>query len=238
MAIVGLISIVAAIPYARSQLIDWRSVWCFGIPGMVGTFIGAWFGGLAAASLQLVVFGGVLFVAAYLMLTKSRSKSPEVGIAAVHLAPFWKIAREGTVVGVITGFVGVGGGFLIVPALVVLAKLPMRLAVGTSLMIIAIKAAVGFVKYEYDLLAHHSSVDGQTILVFAVIGVLGSIIGHFINARLNQRVLQQCFAGFLFLIGGFVILHEGSNLVGTAMPKAMQTESDTITQQSRSDRRP
>jgi len=225
MAIVGLISVVAALPYAKSKLIDWQSVWYFGIPGMLGTFIGAWLGGIVAESLQLVVFGGVLLAAAYLMLTNPQNENDgnDGDTVTIDRSPIWKIALEGTLVGVITGFVGVGGGFLIVPALVILGKLPMRLAIGTSLVIIALKAAVGFAKYQHYLLAHNSSVDGQTISVFVILGIVGSLIGRTINARLNQRVLQQVFAGFLLLIGGFVILHEGSKLASPSVSDAAQT---------------
>jgi len=219
MAIVGLISMVAAIPYAKSKLVDWRSVWCFGIPGMLGTFVGAWLGGLAAEAIQLVVFGGVLLAAAYIMLRKSDADEDENAdggenneATGQHRSPVWKIALEGTVVGIVTGFVGVGGGFLIVPALVVFGGLPMRLAVGTSLVIIAMKAAIGFTKYQQYLLAHEMSVDGQTILVFVLIGIVGSLIGKSLNARMNQRMLKKVFAVFLILLGGFVIVHEGSKL--------------------------
>ena len=223
MAIVGLISAFAAVPYARLQLIDWRSVWYFGIPGMLGTLVGAWLGGIASEALQLVVFGGVLLVAAYLMLNKPLHQEEEGIELAQPGSPIWKIAIEGTIVGVITGFVGVGGGFLIVPALVVLGKLPMRLAIGTSLVIIVIKAAVGFAKYEHYLLANNSNVDGQTILVFAIVGCLGSFLGRSINARLNQRVLQRVFAAFLILIGSFVILLEGSKLANQTASENVQT---------------
>lgn len=134
MAIVGLISIAAAIPYAKAKLIDWRSVWFFGIPGMLGTLVGAWLGGLSTDALQLIVFGIVLLVAAYSMLRPARPESsPERADTTTSTSPIWKIGIEGMIVGVITGFVGVGGGFLIVPALVLLANLPMRLAIGTSL---------------------------------------------------------------------------------------------------------
>tara|TARA_R110002049_G_scaffold50370_3_gene143090 strand:+ start:130864 stop:131784 length:921 start_codon:yes stop_codon:yes gene_type:complete len=218
MAIVGLISIVAAVPYARSKQIDWRSVWYFGIPGMLGTFVGAWLGGISSEALQLAVFGGVLLVAAASMLRKSSAKQPSQGTNESHASPIWKIATEGTVVGIVTGFVGVGGGFLIVPALVLLGNLPIRLAIGTSLVIIAAKSTIGFAKYEHYLLSHHSSVDLQTILVFVTIGILGSVIGRSINARLNQHVLKNVFAAFLILLGGFVIVREGSKVLSP--PKA------------------
>ena len=229
MAIVGLISIAAAIPYAKARQIDWRSVWFFGIPGMLGTFIGAWFGGLSTDAIQLTVFGAVLLVAAYSMLRKPKpatiqdvhsevdgsSSNDEVEDDELDdrtLPPVWKIGVEGTVVGVVTGFVGVGGGFLIVPALVLLGNLPMRLAIGTSLVIIAAKSAVGFAKYEQHLLANGSDVDLSTILIFVVIGIFGSIVGSAINARLNQETLKKVFAIFLVFLGGFVMLREGSKL--------------------------
>ena len=160
MAIVGLISVAAAIPYARSKLVDWRSVWYFGIPGMLGTFIGAWFGGIAADAMQLAVFGGVLIGAAYAMLSKSKVDNEQV--TELHRSPIWIVTGEGVVVGVVTGFVGVGGGFLVVPALVVLGRLPIRLAIGTSLVIIALKAAIGFTKYQHYLMARDSSVNITT----------------------------------------------------------------------------
>ena len=213
MAIVGLISIAAAIPYARTKQVDWRSVWYFGIPGMLGTFIGAWLGGIAAESVQLVVFGVVLLAAAYSILRKPKGGSDQNEAVELYRSPIWKIAVEGTVVGIVTGFVGVGGGFLIVPALVVLGRLPLRLAIGTSLIIIAMKAAVGFARYEQYLLSHNLSVDVQTVITFAAIGVVGSVIGRSINARLNQRVLRHVFAGLLILLGGFVVVREGSRLL-------------------------
>lgn len=224
MAIVGLISIAAAIPYAKGKQIDWRSVWYFGIPGMFGTFVGAWLGGLSSAALQLVVFGGVLIGAAYVMLRKPKSPEDESeDVSQLPRSPIWKIAIEGTVVGMITGFVGVGGGFLIVPALVVFGRLPMRLAIGTSLVIIAMKSAIGFAKYQQYLMAHDMSVDIQTVAIFVAIGVVGSLVGKSINARFNQRVLKQVFAVFLILLGGFVIVREGSRLFSPEHTTAAST---------------
>ena len=213
MAIVGLISIAAAIPYGRTKQIDWRSVIYFGIPGTLGTYIGAWLGGIASEVLQLVVFGFVLLVAAYSMLRKRKAENDRVSDdAESYTPPIPKVAMEGTVVGIVTGFVGVGGGFLIVPALVILGHLPMRLAIGTSLVIIAAKSAVGFAKYQQYLLNHDLTVDVRTIAIFTVIGILGSLIGRAINQRLNPHALKRVFAVFLILLGGFVIVREGSKL--------------------------
>lgn len=230
MAIVGLISIAAAIPYAKAKQIDWRSVWYFGIPGMLGTFVGAWLGGLATEAIQLVVFGGVLIAAAYVMLRKTKpgADADDGNEEDKQLrSPIWKIALEGTVVGIVTGFVGVGGGFLIVPALVVFGRLPIRLAIGTSLVIIALKAAIGFAKYQQYLMAHDMSVDSHTVLIFVPLGVLGSLIGKSVNARMNQRLLKNVFAVFLILLGGFVIVNEGSKL---ALPSSKQSSAASTTE--------
>ncbi|MFK8112079.1 MAG: sulfite exporter TauE/SafE family protein [Rubripirellula sp.] len=213
MAIVGLISVMAAIRYARSKQIDWRSVWYFGIPGMLGTFIGAWLGGLASEVMQLLVFGVVLIAAAYAMFRKPTADENDDAEFGLHRSPIWKIGIEGTVVGIVTGFVGVGGGFLIVSALVVFGRLPMRLAIGTSLVIIVLKAAIGFAKYQQYLVANEMSVDGQIILIFVLTGVVGSMIGKSLNSQLNQRMLKQSFAVFLVLLGGFVIVSEGRKFV-------------------------
>ncbi len=215
MAIVGLISIAAAIPYGRTKQIDWRSVIYFGIPGMLGTYLGAALGGISSEILQLIVFGFVLLAAAYSMLRKPMSLQT-LKADQQHDSPIWKVAIEGTIVGVVTGFVGVGGGFLIVPALVILGKVPMRLAIGTSLIIIAAKSVVGFATYQSYLLDHNLSVDFGTILIFAAIGIACSFIGRAINQRLNQQALKQVFGVFLILLGGFVIVREGSKFFAGA----------------------
>ena len=223
MAIVGLISIAAAIPYARAGQIDWRSVLYFGVPGMFGTLAGAWLGGMASAALQLGVFGLVLLAAAVVMFRPR----PAVDEAEQQSrSPLWKIAAEGSVVGVVTGFVGVGGGFLIVPALVVLGRLPMRLAIGTSLVIIAIKAAVGFAKYQHYLSANDLTVDTTTILLFTAIGGVGTALGRALNAKLDQQSLRKAFAVFLVVLGRFIIFTEGSKFLSddqaTENPPASQ----------------
>ena len=214
MVIVGLISLAAAVPYGRAHLIDWRSVWYFGLPGMFGTLVGAWLGGLSPETLQLAVFGAVLVAAAVVMLrgTSAEKGSQQDIVDPSQRSPIWKIATEGTVVGVVTGFVGVGGGFLIVPALVIFGRLPMRIAIGTSLVIIALKSAIGFIKYQHYLMNHEMSVDIKTVVLFTTIGIAGSMVGRTLNARMNQYWLKRSFAAFLILLGGWVFVHEGSKI--------------------------
>ena len=222
MAIVGAISVAGAIPYARKNLIDWNSVGLFGVPAMVGTFIGAWLGGLASDAVQLTVFGAVLLLSAGLMFRKAFGKKQNVDEAeaterpTLNLRTGLLIVVEGIVVGALTGFVGVGGGFLIVPALFILGKLPMRMAIATSLVIIVMKSLVGFLKYQQFLTQHGMSVDWATIAIFVAIGSVGCVVGQQLNSRLNQRALKQAFAVFLVLIGGFVMFREGGKLFRSA----------------------
>lgn len=241
MAIVGLISVAAAIPYARAGQIDWRSVWFFGLPGMLGTFIGAWLGGIASDALQLIVFAVVLFVAAFSMLQRRKStdgsaasKDDENMKIEANRPKISMVAVEGTVVGVVTGFVGVGGGFLIVPALVLLGRLSMRLAIGTSLVIIAAKSAVGFAKYEQLLLSMGSNVDVRVISVFVVLGVLGSVVGRSISNKLDQATLKRTFAVFLIVLGAFVIFREGRKVLPSRSPGVAAFESHDAYQEMRS----
>lgn len=219
MAIVGAISLTGAVPFARRKQVDWQSVFLFGLPAMLGTFVGAWLGGLATDAVQLTVFGAVLLLAAGLMVRKAFGKKANSDVEEDFLRPALNFSRgglivfEGTIVGVLTGFVGVGGGFLIVPALLILGKLPMRTAIGTSLVIVVLKSVVGFLKYQNFLVEHGLSVDWPTIGIFVAIGVIGCFFGQTLNSKLNQRVLKKVFAVFLILLGSFVLIKEGSQLL-------------------------
>lgn len=232
MAIVGLISFAGAIPKAAAKHVDWKSVVWFGIPAMLGTYLGAWLGGLASNALQLTIFGLVVILAAVFMMRNAFGKSQEdIDDVPVKRRPhnFYclvKITCEGVMVGALTGFVGVGGGFLIVPALLMLEKLPIRSAIGTSLVIITMKSAIGFGKYQSMLGSQGLSVDFQTIAAFSVIGIAGCAIGQRLNAKMNQQSLKKVFAVFLVLIGAYVIFHEGGKLVESpSQPPALQIEN-------------
>lgn len=215
LAIVGCLAAVGAVPYARHRQIDWRSAWLFGIPGMLGTFAGAWLAIFVSGAVQLVLFAFVMLVAAWFMFRSAlldppnhtnlaHSRTPDVP----HRHPAWQIITEGIAVGVLTGLVGVGGGFLIVPALVLLGGLPMRLAVGTSLVVIGLKSMAGFAKYWWSQQALHLSFDWTVIAWFVAIGAVGLFFGEHYSRRANQRLLKQSFAGFLVAMGVFVMWQE------------------------------
>ena len=203
LVIVGSIALLGAIPYLKQRLIDWKVVMLFGIPGMIGTYIGAW---LATAYLsgiqQLAIFALVMLLASYFMLKPNAFLNK--GNKQRHLL---KIIIDGLTVGIITGIVGVGGGFLIVPALVLLGGLTMRVAVASSLVIIALKSFTGFMKY-WDAIAKDPTMhlDWQIIGLMIVLGGLGSIVGNKLANKIPQDKLKKLFGIFLIIMGLYILI--------------------------------
>ena len=141
LAIVGGIAFIAAIGPTLRRRVDWASVLFFGIPALAGTVGGVWVSQFMSGAWQLAIFAVVMMLAAVLMFRGGGEGATEDRPPRTRRDLALAVA-EGVGVGVLTGIVGVGGGFLIVPALVLLARLPMRIAVGTSLVIIALKSVV------------------------------------------------------------------------------------------------
>ena len=199
--IVAGISLFGSVSYIRRKTVSWKHFWAFGIPGMLGTYGGAWIGTIVDSRWQLLVFSLLMIVAAVLMW-RSKPKPPGQQTEMNYA----KVTLEGLVVGVITGFVGVGGGFLIVPALVLLAGLSMPVAIGTSLLIIVIKSMAGFVKYYAVMAAQDIQFDWLVIGIMIVGGVFGSVFGSKLGRSLPKEKLQKGFAAFLVAMGIFVIV--------------------------------
>jgi uncharacterized membrane protein YfcA len=209
LAIVGGISLIGAIPYALQQRVDWKSVVFFGLPGMGGTYLGAYLARYVSGTVQLLLFAVMMVLAGVMMLRPHKFEGTSHQPQA-----YWQIALEGVAVGVVTGLVGVGGGFLIVPALVLLGGLPMPIAVGTSLLIIALKSFSGWYKYLHVLAVLGLRLDWKILGVFTVIGVIGGLVGNVIGTRLPQATLRRAFAYFLFAMGGVVLWHNLSRVLG------------------------
>lgn len=199
LAIVGLVALAGSGPYIRDKLVDWRTVVLFGLPGIAGTYLGAWSSVFVSGGIQLLTFAVVMLLAAVMMLKPVRIEENQEVNREIH-----KISLDGFVVGALTGFVGVGGGFLIVPALVLLGGLAMQQAIATSLVVIALKSLVGFIKYVDVLEAQHLTLDPLVIAFFAVAGVIGSLGGNAVASSLPQEKLKTGFAIFLVLMAGFI----------------------------------
>ena len=200
LAIVGCIALFGSLAYIKDKLVDWRSVLFFGTPGMIGTYGGATLAGFAPTILQLITFGVVMLLASYLML-----KPMTIELEGSSERHPNKIIIDGLFVGLITGFVGVGGGFLIVPALAILGGLPIRVAVGTSMFIIFLKSGAGFIKYVDVLNQLDLNLDYKIILLFSLVGILGSFLGKYVSNKIPQSMLKKGFGGFLIAMGGFIL---------------------------------
>jgi uncharacterized membrane protein YfcA len=200
LAVVGSIALVGALPYMARRMIDWRSLGLFGIPGMAGTWIGAWIAAFVSGPTQLLVFALVMLLAAFLML-----RNQPVVTSAPVTRHAWKVVADGLAVGVLTGFVGVGGGFLIVPALVLLGGLDMHRAVATSLAIIALKSFAGFWKYLDVLDDRGLQLDWGVLGTVTLLGVIGSMVGNRLAVRLPHAKLKKGFGVFLVFMGIFII---------------------------------
>lgn len=201
LGIVGLISIAGFIPYSLKKQVQWRSVLFFGIPGMAGAYGGAFLSHYLSGTFQLLLFAAVMLAASVMMFRNNNTIIDEPG--KTH--DWWKIVLEGLGVGMLTGLVGVGGGFMIVPALVLLVGLPMHLAVGTSLAIITLNSVSGFFKYMDVLKSLDLHINWHLIIIFALLGAVGSFVGRTIGTKLSQEKLRKGFAVFLVFMSAYII---------------------------------
>jgi uncharacterized membrane protein YfcA len=205
--VVGSIAAAACVPYARSRQVDRRSVLWFGLPGMAGAWTGATIAAWVPGPVQLATFASVMLLAAWRMLRGGVLKRQD------HVAPRAAIVAGGTGVGLLSGLVGVGGGFLIVPALVLLAGVPMGSAVGTSLAVIAMNSFAGFARYLPVLEAEGLEPDWSILVVIAAVGMLGSLAGHRLGRRLPQSTLRKVFGAFLVVMGVFISIEVAPRLL-------------------------
>jgi hypothetical protein len=206
--IVGAIATAGSIRYQRLGLVDWRTVILMGVPGMLGAFLGATLSRLLSGHVQLLVFGLVAIAAAGRMLTMR--KTPDE-FTPTKREP-WQPILVGIGIGLLTGIVGVGGGFLIVPALVVFLGLPMRGAIGTSLVIIVANCLVGFAK---QWIGHHEElpIHWWVVGLFAAVGAVGSVAGAALAPKLPQAKLRIAFGWVLVAIGLATVVIESAALV-------------------------
>ncbi|MBF0129443.1 MAG: sulfite exporter TauE/SafE family protein [Alphaproteobacteria bacterium] len=178
----------------------------FAVFSSMGTYLGARIGLLMPASLQLALFAVVMLAAAWRMLRpEGAAPTGETGDTAKAVTParIARIALPGFLVGGLAGMVGVGGGFLIVPALVLLSGLPMKRAVGTSLAIVTANSLAGFAGYAGDI-----AIDYPLMATFTAIAVAGSFAGTAASRHVSAPVLKKGFAGLLVVVAVYIIARE------------------------------
>ncbi len=207
LGIVAVTATITALQHWRHGNVNLKITAIFGVFGVLGTYAGALVGVITPVIIQLGIFSLVMYAAAWKML-KPQPQHKSVG-AAVADCPdghcddlqYKHIAVHGIAVGILTGIVGVGGGFLIVPALVLLSGLSMKKAVGTSLSIVALKSFAGFAGY-----AGAVSIDYTMMASFTAIAIIGSVVGSQLSHRLPASLLKRGFGVFLVFVASYILV--------------------------------
>lgn len=202
LVVVGVTSTVALVTHARAGRVRWRTGALFGGAGMAGAYAGGRLAQYLSGTVLLAAFAVMMLVTAVAMLRSRRG-----GTAPPRpRLPVGKILAEGAAVGLVTGLVGAGGGFLVVPALVLLGCLPMPIAVGTSLLVIAMQSLAGLTGH-----LHSVAIDWRLTAAITAVAVLGSLAGSRLAGRIDPALLRRAF-GWLVVVMGAGLL--GRQLVG------------------------
>ena len=205
--VVGVTSAAGAISHARAGRVRWRTGLLFGGAGVVGAFLGGTLGGYLPGEVLLVAFA-LMMVATSVAMIRGRKVDESKRHREVPVA---RVLLDGLVVGLVTGLVGAGGGFLVVPALALLGGLPMSVAVGTSLLVITMKSLGGLFGYLSSV-----TLDWPLVLAVTAAAVVGSVIGGRLTGRIPEVALRKGFGWFVLVMGGFVLVQQAP--AGTALP--------------------
>ncbi|MDN3694032.1 sulfite exporter TauE/SafE family protein [Chryseobacterium tructae] len=213
--IVGMSSAVGSITYFKKGLVNFKMALIFGIPSIISIFLTRmyWLPLIPDELLSirgftvtkniflLLLFAFLMILASYKMIknqTTEEVSGNELNTNKVLLA-----AGEGTMVGILTGLVGAGGGFMIIPALVNLLKVPIKTAIGTSLVIISLNSLIGFFSS-----ISNAKIEWNVLITIAVIAIIGIIIGSQISKKIDGEKLKPAFGWFILVMGIYIITKE------------------------------
>lgn len=215
--IVGTSSLIGAVPKYKQGLISIKTAIVFGIPSIIAVFatrklivpaipdevftVGGFV--VTKAILMMILFAVLMVAASVSMIRDNKSKKEEVEAEQKFNYPM--ILIEGSIVGILTGLVGAGGGFLIIPALVMLSKLPMKMAVGTSLLIIAAKSLIGFIA---DASSNGGVMDWKLLGIVTSLAIVGIFIGNMLSKKIDGNKLKKGFGWFVLVMGIYIIINE------------------------------
>lgn len=213
--IVGTTSLVGGVQSAMKHLVDFKTAVVFAIPSFIGVYVTRrYFVPLLPETLftlgsfevtrdiGIMVFFAIIMLIAAISMIRNRGKETPEDQPIQYNYPM--IMVEGLVVGALTGIVGAGGGFLIIPALVLFAKLPMKKAVGTSLIIIAAKSLIGFL----GDVGSGQQINFEFIIIVSIIAIAGIFVGGYMSRFIESRKLKSGFGWFVLVMGIYVIFNE------------------------------
>jgi uncharacterized membrane protein YfcA len=212
--IVGSTSLVGAIPKYKGGEINIKTAIIFGIPSIIAVYatrafvvpaipmevfhLGSWV--ITKPLMMMMLFAGLIVFASVSMIMSKDNHDTDEGPQVFN---YPMILLEGAIVGMLTGLVGAGGGFLIIPALVLFSKLPMKQAIGTSLLIIAAKSLIGFTG---DL--GNQIMDWSLLLTITALAIVGIFIGNSISKKVSAHGLKKGFGWFVLVMGIYIIIKE------------------------------
>lgn len=215
--IVGLTALFGGFGYLKKGEVDLKTGFIFAVPSFVGVYLTRRFvvpslpdpvfsvGEMAIGkSLLIMLVFAVLMLAASISMIKAKKAATTPKAPLSPALKFGLISLEGLIVGGVTGFVGAGGGFLIIPALVVLVGMPMKIAVGTSLFIIAAKSLIGFV----GDLQGTAVIDWKLMLTVAAIAIVGLFLGMSLSKKVSESALKKGFGYFVLIMGAFILFDQ------------------------------
>ncbi|HPH37199.1 MAG TPA: sulfite exporter TauE/SafE family protein [Sediminibacterium sp.] len=214
--IVGSTALVGGVQSAIQKRVDFKTVLIFGVPSIAAVYATRlWLVPLIPAEIVsigglvitksialMLLFAVVMILASVSMIRPGKKAVTDESAPMVYNYPM--ILLEGAVLGILTGLVGAGGGFLIIPALVLLAKMPMKLAVGTSLFIIAAKSLIGFT----GDLQGAQVIDWKLLLTFTAFAVIGIFGGIILSKKIPGEKLKKAFGWFVLVMGIYIIIKE------------------------------
>jgi uncharacterized membrane protein YfcA len=214
--IVGFTSVVGGANAYRKKLIDFRAVSLFGIPSILSVFIARQyilpaipahifsFENIVVTKgvLLMIIFAFLMLAAAISMILKRNKERIQAPDSDKH-EPNLSLVVPGLVIGLITGLLGAGGGFLIIPTLVLILKMPMKTAVGTSLIIIAINCLFGFV-FSIGIF----NPDWKILLPFTALAITGVFIGSKLSEKISGETLTKGFGWFVLMMAGYILVRE------------------------------
>lgn len=215
LCVVGITSLVGSVTYFKHKLVNLRTAFLFGMPSIITVIITRIFVlpvvpaviyssdtfTVTKNMLVMVLFAILMVLASYHMIKKNEEL--EVGQDERNKLSLGILLFQGALVGIITGFIGAGGGFLIIPVLVNSLKIPMKEAIGTSLLIIAVNSLIGFVSSLNGIF-----IDWTLLLEIVLLAIVGVFAGTYISRRIDGNKLKPAFGWFILVMGIYIMVKE------------------------------
>lgn len=213
--VVGISSLVGSVSYFKKGLVNFKMALIFGIPSVTSIFLTRIYllplipqevfrtqnFTMTRNIFLLLIFAGLMILASYKMIKRDSLKETFESIPNNNNA--FLAAGQGSIVGVLTGLVGAGGGFIIIPALVNLLKIPMKIAIGTSLVIISLNSLIGFFSS-----INHMKIEWELLISITGIAIVGIIIGSQLSKKIDGKKLKPAFGWFILIMGIYIITKE------------------------------